>query len=74
MRGKYLTTVLVIALVGVFLCCNACKKSGKESSKDGTTGSENSELSTKCSQINHPKCPVEEFVQTHKYPRPEELE
>ena len=69
---KYLTAVLVIALVGLFLWGNGCKKSGKESSKEGTTGSANSELSTKCSQIDNPKCPVEDFAQTHKYPCPNE--
>ncbi len=68
---KYLTAVLVIALVGLFLCCNGCKKSGKESSKNGTTSSATSELSTKCSQIDDPKCPVEDFAHTHKYPDPE---
>ncbi len=71
MSKKYLMTVMVLAFVAVFLCCNGCKKSGKESSKDGTTGSATNELSTKCNQTDHPKCPVEEFAQTHKYPAPE---
>ena len=72
MNRKYLTAVLVIVLVGLFLCGNGCKKSGKESSKNGTTGDATSEISTKCSQIDNPKCPVEDFAQTHKYPHPEE--
>ena len=68
MRGKYLKTVLVIALAGVLLCCYGYKKPDKESSKDGTIGSASSELSSKCSQMDHYKCPVENFIQTHKYP------
>ncbi len=48
---KYLTTVLVNAFLGVFLCSNGCKKSGKESSNDEEAGRTTVLLCVKCGQI-----------------------
>ncbi len=48
---KYLTAMMVIAFLGVFLCSNGCKKSGKESSNDEGSGRTAMLLCIKCGQI-----------------------
>jgi hypothetical protein len=51
MSGKYLITVMVIVFLGLFLCNNGSKKSGKESSNDEGAGRTAMLLCIKCGQI-----------------------
>lgn len=51
MSGKHLITVMMFVFLGLFLCSNGCKKSGKESSNDEKAGRTVMLLCIKCGQI-----------------------